>query len=88
MLDGAILAKGFKCCNHLENLTLQGNYLNFEGAAALSEGLRNCISLHTLVLDVTRIGPEGAIALAYRTKTLPLQEISLAHSSLLVMKVH
>ena len=24
MLDGAILAKGLKCCNHLENLTLQG----------------------------------------------------------------
>ena len=78
----AILAKGLKCCNHLEMLTLEDVFLNFEGAEALSEGLRNCEHLHTLVLDVSRIGPEGAMALAHGIKTLPLQELSLAHSSI------
>ena len=56
--------------------------MNFEGAAALSEGLRNCKSLHTLALDISRIGPEGAMTLAHGIKTLPLQELSLAHSSI------
>ena len=78
----AILAKGLKCCNHLEMLTLEDVFLNFEGAEALSEGLRNCKRLHTLGLDVSRIGPEGAMALAHGIKTLPLQELSLAHSSI------
>ena len=80
--SAAILAKGLKCCKHLEILTLQCNYLNFEGAAVLSEGLRNCKCLHTLVLDFSRIGPEGAIALAHGIKTLPLQELNLSHNSI------
>ena len=63
-------------------LTLEDNYLNFEGAAALSEGLRNCKHLHTLVLDISRIGPKGAMVLAHGIKTLPLQELSLSHSSI------
>ena len=80
--SAAELAKGLKCCNNLEILTLEDNYLNCEGAAALSEGLRNCKHLHTLVLDISRIGPKGAMVLALGIKTLPLQEISLAHSSI------
>ena len=80
--SAAELANGLKCCNHLEILTLEDNYLNFEGAAALSEGLRNCKRLHTLVLDISRIGPKGAMALAHGIKTLPLQELSLSHSSI------
>ena len=78
----AILANGLKCCNHLEMLTLEDNFLNFEGAEALSEGLQNCKRLHTLLLDNSRIGPKGAMALAHGIKTLPLQELRLSLNSI------